>query len=98
MSSCTASTRTCGAPATRAWATAAHCSTHKDVQHIGSDVVLWTYPDCAPGVDVELYTILHGDHSWPGAAITIAPTTHTIDATTLILDFFQRHPMRSSDP
>jgi polyhydroxybutyrate depolymerase len=81
-----------------AWATAAHCSTHKDVRPIGSDVVLWTYPDCAPGVDVELYTILHGDHSWPGAAITIAPTTHTIDATKLILDFFEHHPRRNANP
>jgi polyhydroxybutyrate depolymerase len=79
------------------WAKGGDCSPTKQVRDIGKDVVLWTYPGCAHGVDVQLYTIVHGDHTWPGSAITIAPTTHTIDATNLILAFFAAHPMRNGD-
>jgi polyhydroxybutyrate depolymerase len=42
--------------------------------------------------DVELYTIFGGDHTWPGADIAIGPTTPTVDATRLALDFFEAHP------
>jgi polyhydroxybutyrate depolymerase len=80
------------------WAAGGRCSTYKQVRRIGGDVVLWTYPGCTSGVDVELYTILHGGHTWPGAAITIGPTTHTIDATKLILDFFESHSLRHRGP
>jgi polyhydroxybutyrate depolymerase len=76
------------------WAKGGRCSADKKVRDIGADVVLWTYTGCAPGVDVELYTILHADHRWPGSPIVIAPTTNTISATKLILDFFESHPMR----
>jgi len=80
------------------WAEDGHCSTQAQVRTIGTDVVRWTYAGCASGVDVQLYTVLHGDHTWPGSAITIGPTTHTIDATNLILDFFQAHPLRNPHP
>ena len=76
-----------------AWAKAAGCEAQQDVNKIGSDVELWTYPGCDAGVDVQLYTVVHGDHTWPGSKITIGPTTHTIDATKLILDFFEAHRM-----
>jgi len=76
------------------WAKGGRCSTHKQVRRIGRDVVLWSYPSCASGIDVELYTILHADHTWPGSAISIGPTTHTVDATNLILNFFESHPLR----
>jgi polyhydroxybutyrate depolymerase len=76
------------------WAKGGGCSADKSVRDIGSDVVMWTYRGCAPGIDVELYTILHADHRWPGSPIVIAPTTSTIGATKLILDFFEAHPMR----
>jgi polyhydroxybutyrate depolymerase len=76
------------------WAKGGGCSPDKNVRDIGSDVVLWTYRGCASGIDVELYTILHADHRWPGSPIVIAPTTNTISATKLMLDFFEAHPMR----
>ncbi len=76
------------------WAKGGRCPAHKKVRTIGSDVVLWTYTGCAPGVNVELFTILHADHRWPGSPIVIEPTTNTISATKLILDFFESHPLR----
>jgi len=80
------------------WAVGGRCSTNKKVRRIGGDVVLWTYQGCASGVDVELYTILHADHRWPGSPIVIEPTTNTINATRLILDFFESHPLRQHHP
>ena len=76
------------------WAKGGRCSAGKSVREIGTDVVFWNYRGCAPGVEVELYTVLHADHRWPGSPIDIAPTTNTISATELMLDFFESHPMR----
>jgi polyhydroxybutyrate depolymerase len=76
------------------WAKGGRCSADKKVRDIGDDVVLWAYAGCAPGVEVELYSILHADHRWPGSPIVIAPTTNTVSATKLMLDFFESHPMR----
>ncbi len=80
------------------WAKGGQCSTRKEVRHIGGDVVLWTYRGCAPGVSVELFTILHADHRWPGSPIAIAPTTNTVSATKLILGFFESHPLQQRHP
>ena len=75
------------------WAKGGGCSPDKSVRDIGSDIVLWTYRGCASGIDVELYTF-----STPTIvarfSIVIAPTTNTISATELMLDFFEAHPMR----
>ena len=30
------------------------------------DVVVDVWPNCEPGIDVELYTVLDGGHTWPG--------------------------------
>ena len=73
------------------WAKSAGCSTQPQVRRIGDDVELGTYPGCSKGIDVQLYTIHGGDHSWPGSSIVILPTTKTISATDLALDFFASH-------
>jgi polyhydroxybutyrate depolymerase len=39
---------------------------------------------CPEGMGAELYTIVGGGHAWPGAA-------QHIDATELLLDFFDTH-------
>lgn len=75
------------------WAKGGRCTDAKKVRDIGVDVVLWAYSGCALGVDVELYTILHADHRWPGSPVVIPPTTNTISATNLMLDFFESHPL-----
>ncbi len=80
------------------WAKGGQCLGVKKVQDIGADVVLWNYSGCARGIGVELYTILHADHRWPGSPVVIPPTTNTISATKLMLDFFESHPLRRGHP
>lgn len=51
----------------------------------------WT--DCKQGSEVELCAIVNGGHAWPGSDTSLGPTTMDIDATTAIIDFFEKHPM-----
>jgi polyhydroxybutyrate depolymerase len=52
-----------------------------------------TWAQCAPGTAVELYTIDHGKHEWPGAVPKPGndPVSHALDATTVIWTFFAAH-------
>jgi polyhydroxybutyrate depolymerase len=80
------------------WADNGGCDPEPEVSDLGDDVELWAYAGCDEGVDVELYTIDGGGHTWPGSEIIIGPpewTTDTIDATELALDWFEAHPLRS---
>ena len=45
---------------------------------------------------VQFFTVRNGGHSWPRADIQVpwGRTTRTVDATGLILDFFEAHPLR----
>ncbi len=97
-----AATPNAGLPGTRdniaAWADSGGCDPEPEVEQLGDDVERWAYPGCAEGVDVELYTITGGGHTWPGSEIVIGPpewTTDTIDATALALDWFEAHPRRA---
>ena len=78
------------------WASNGGCDPKPKITDIGTDVVLRTYSGCDDGVDVELYTIKGGDHTWPGADIDISGrsggTTQTIAATKIALDWFEAHP------
>ena len=79
----------------RSWATSGGCQIEPTTEAIGDDVILRRYPACSAGVEVELYTVLGGGHTWPGAVHTVGPpefTTQTISATDLALDFFEAHP------
>jgi polyhydroxybutyrate depolymerase len=51
---------------------------------------------CGQGSEVALYTIEGGGHGWPGTQRlrVLGPTTHQIDATQTIWEFFERHPRR----
>ena len=71
----------CGTPATTT-------ATATDVEHV-------VYPDCPPSGAVELYRVLGGGHTWPGGIAVngdrLGPTTTSIDATALMLAFFDAH-------
>ena len=56
-----------------------------------ADILETQWSHCAQGSTVVNYQIIGGGHTWPGATRTSGPgtTTHTIDATTLIGQFFQ---------
>ena len=54
---------------------------------------------CPAGREVELVVIEGGGHAWPGSALhrglesILGPVTMDIDATAMIWDFFEQHPM-----
>jgi polyhydroxybutyrate depolymerase len=56
------------------------------------------YSDGTNGAEVELHILSGGGHTWPGGgkmpAFIVGPTLSDINATRLMWDFFQRHPMR----
>jgi polyhydroxybutyrate depolymerase len=55
-----------------------------------------TWPRCPKTGTVELYRVLGGGHTWPGAIAIqsdrLGETTESTSATQLILDFFDTHP------
>jgi polyhydroxybutyrate depolymerase len=76
------------------WAAFDGCNAKHTVTKIASDVKRMDAKKCPTGIAVELYTVAGGGHTWPGAPVDIpyGATTQSIDATTLILDFFAAHP------
>lgn len=78
-----------------AWAENGGCDPEPVVERIEPDVEVRRYQGCAPGVDVVLHSIEGGGHTWPGSDVVIGPpglTTDTVDATEVLLDFFEAHP------
>ncbi|MEH3034678.1 MAG: alpha/beta hydrolase-fold protein [Aeromicrobium erythreum] len=75
----------------RDWAKHDGCDAEPRDREVGSDVERFTWSGCND-VRLDYYVIRGGGHTWPGAEVPIAPlgkTTSTIDATTLIADFFR---------
>jgi polyhydroxybutyrate depolymerase len=58
------------------------------------EVTHTTWTQCAPGTAIELYTIDHGRHEWPGAVPKPGNdrVSHALDATATIWAFFAAHP------
>ncbi|MBH0781563.1 alpha/beta hydrolase family esterase [Nocardia bovistercoris] len=80
------------------WARQNGCGADPTEQQVAVDVVVHTYA-CPGGADVVLYTIIGGGHVWPGStsspypAALVGPNTTSIDATRIMWDFFQAHPL-----
>jgi polyhydroxybutyrate depolymerase len=59
------------------------------------------YTHCAQNAEVVLYTIHGGGHTWPGDTPAATPswgyTTQQIDATQLMWQFFEQHPMPAKE-
>ncbi len=75
------------------WARLDGCRPDPSTDKVGTQVMQTTWPGCAAGTSVQLYTIEHGGHTWPGANPKSSPmfTTQQIDATALMLSFFAQH-------
>jgi len=77
------------------WVTQNNCSSQAQVNESGS-ILHELYTPCDRGAVVELYTIVGGEHAWPGGESVGqgigAPTTE-ISATLLMWEFFSSHPM-----
>lgn len=80
------------------WARRNGCGAVPERQQIAPDVYREHYP-CPAGADVELYSVQGGGHVWPGDTavpfpeIFVGSNTTSIDATQLIWDFFEAHPL-----
>ena len=78
------------------WAALDRCRPGPLRRRLSTMVIRRTWSACHGGSSVVLYTVLGGGHTWPGSPITLAAgtfgaTTHQIDATGLMLAFFDRH-------
>lgn len=65
------------------------CSATTTEETIGEDVIHISW-DCPEGAAAEVYRILDGEHIWPGSPQPGA--NQTVDASVLILDFFDTYP------
>ena len=77
------------------WAARNGCDTAPVSERLAADVERLTWPGCDAGADVVLVVVEGGRHGWPG---TDNPrrsdaTTSSIDASSLIWEFFASHPM-----
>ncbi|MET7770582.1 hypothetical protein [Nocardia sp. NPDC005366] len=82
-----------------AWARRNGCAAEPTDQLVAPDVSLRNYA-CPADASVQLYTVLGAGHVWPGTSSAVYPqplvgaNTTSINATQLIWDFFQAHPLR----
>jgi polyhydroxybutyrate depolymerase len=81
------------------WADHNGCSGSRTTK-ITPDVTRTGWTGCSPDGDVVLMTVQGGGHTWPGpidvqklGISDLGPTVSSIDATTLMLDFFDAHPL-----
>ncbi|WP_287130933.1 PHB depolymerase family esterase [Candidatus Cyanaurora vandensis] len=58
----------------------------------GNKVIQETYGGCQGNTNVSLYTVVNGNHSWPGAQTKRGKENADLAATDVIWDFFERHP------
>lgn len=77
------------------WSQRNRCGAPVDTR-VASDVVRTTYAGCA--ADLVFYTIEGGGHTWPGGGELpedfTGRTTHSIDASAAMWQFFREHPLR----
>lgn len=73
------------------WADQDGCAASPTTARISEHVSRTSYERCDRGVAVALNTIRDGGHTWPGAPDDpdYGPATQEIDATTLLVEFFE---------
>jgi polyhydroxybutyrate depolymerase len=69
------------------WAAANGCTASSDTA-VGADIVHRVWTGCRPGATVELYTVIGGGHTWPGATPVppLGETTTAVDATQIVFE------------
>jgi polyhydroxybutyrate depolymerase len=79
-------------PAMDGWAERGGCSSPPETEQVSPHVTLQRWAGCAAGTTVELYVVVGGGHTWPGAfpVPLLGPTTDEINATDIILDAFSQ--------
>ncbi len=64
------------------WARFDGCGTPATTTAVADDVEHVTYPDCPPSGTVELYRVVGGGHTWPGAIPDRAPRVRRLRRST----------------
>jgi polyhydroxybutyrate depolymerase len=84
---------------TRNWARRNRCAPNPGDSALAEDVTRRAYVNCADDAAVVLYTIQGGGHTWPGGKPLpewfVGPTSSSINATSLMWEFFREHPLAS---
>ena len=80
------------------WARRNRCGENSVESTVAADVTRREYRECADDATVVLYTVHGGGHTWPGGMRLpewfVGRTTRSIDATSLMWEFFSEHPLR----
>ena len=77
-----------------AWAERNGCASTPDITTPVDTVTMRSWSNCDENADVILYTLEHHGHSWPGTSVQLpGVTSQAINATDIMWDFFQAHPM-----
>lgn len=79
------------------WAKRNGCESPADEIRLNSEVHGLRYHAGEKGSEVEFYIIEGGGHAWPGGkplpSWVVGHTTQQIDATRMMWEFFERHPL-----
>jgi polyhydroxybutyrate depolymerase len=80
------------------WARRNQCDASPVDTTVAADVTRRQYPNCVDRSDVVLYTIRDAGHTWPGGGPLpewfLGTTPTSIDASSLMWDFFREHPLQ----
>jgi polyhydroxybutyrate depolymerase len=80
------------------WAQRNRCAPKPVDSVVAPDVTRRVYTHCADDAAVVLYTIQGGGHTWPGGGPMpewyVGRTSHSIDASRLMWDFFREHRLQ----
>ncbi|MBZ0296346.1 MAG: poly(3-hydroxybutyrate) depolymerase [Anaerolineae bacterium] len=83
------------------WAARNQCDSEPETLPAVGDVSGIEYTHCADDASVILYTIEGGGHTWPGGEgqiiFVVGRTNHDINASELMWDFFEEHPLPADD-
>jgi polyhydroxybutyrate depolymerase len=79
------------------WADSNGCGTEPLAKTLTAEITRLSYADCSGGADVVFFRIENAGHSWPGSALYAQRADRTtnmdIDASRLIWEFFEAHPL-----
>jgi polyhydroxybutyrate depolymerase len=81
------------------WARRNRCDINPVESTVAADVTRRAYTSCADNADVVLYTVQGGGHTWPGGTPLpewfVGRTARSIDATSVMWEFFRNHPLQT---
>jgi polyhydroxybutyrate depolymerase len=85
---------------TQNWARRNRCVLSPVETRVAHDVTRLEYAECESHAPAILYTIQGGGHTWPGGGYIpqwfVGVNTHSIDASSIMWEFFSRHPLTAN--